>query len=68
MIGIYLMQILTQRPVQYRAHPFELSVGEIVAELFWIDDATDWKGMIGDWARARAGILRAEMLRREGLS
>ncbi len=60
--------ILARTPtISYPAHPGELTVGEIIAEILWLGDALTWPGAIGDWARQRAVALRSELREREAL-
>ncbi len=62
------MKTIAHRPaVSYRAHPYELTSGEIVVEILWLGDALTWPGTIGDWARQRAVALRSELREREQL-
>ncbi len=62
------LRMLAQTPaISYRAHPGELTSGEIVAEIFWMGDAVTWPGPLGDHCRTRAAALRAELRKREPL-
>lgn len=51
--------------ITYRALPSELTEREIVHHLNYLGDAVGWAGELGDYARARAADLRAELRRRK---
>jgi len=58
--------IVAQPPtIHYRTEPPELRTTEIVAELFWLGSAVNWRGEVAEHAQHRAAALRAELRRRQ---